>query len=159
MAVLQVTPTRDLILRFFPPEKRFSADVQSLATLLDRFLSVEGLTSQLNALVELKEWTAKSSTSPLDGTGARLEAFLTLLESQSELRIRFQQVVRQILPQIHSVESFAEAGLHPRESFWSEAVRRLTQRILPSARDDSDLSGLALRLYPTSRAVEMRIQL
>ncbi len=159
MAVLQVTPTRDLVLRFFTSEKRFSADVQSLATILDGFLGAPDLQSQLNALVDLKEWTVKGSPSPLKGMGARLEAFITLIETQSELRIRFQQVVREILPQIHSVESFAEAGLHPRGSFWSEAARRLTQRILPSALDDTDLSGLALRLYPTSRALERRLQL
>ena len=140
MAVLQVTPTRDLVLRFFTSEKRFSADVQSLATILDGFLGAPDLQSQLNALVDLKEWTVKGSPSTLKGMGARLEAFITLIETQSELRIRFQQVVREILPQIHSVESFAEAGLHPRGSFWSEAARRLTQRILPSALDDPEYS-------------------
>ena len=159
MAVLQVTPTRDLVLSFFPPEERAGADVLPLAELINRFLSAADLHSQLNALVDLKEWTTKSGWSRLDRRGSRLETFLMLMETQSELRIRFQQVIRQILPQIHSVESFAEAGLHPRESFWSEVVRRLTQRILPSARDESDLSGFALRLYPTSIAMERRLQL
>jgi len=159
MAVLQVTSTRDLVLSFFPPANRADRDVQSLAALIDRFLSAADLSSQLSALIELKEWLTKSSRSSLDRRGPRIETFLTLMETQSELRIRLQQVTRQILPQIHSVESFAEAGLHPRESFWSEAVRRLTQRILPSARDDSDLSGFALRLYPTSRTMEKRLQL
>jgi site-specific recombinase len=154
-----VTPTRDLVLSFFPPKERTSTDVHALAFLLDRFFSAPDLPLQLDALVHLKEWTAKTSSSSFDGYGTRLEAFLKLFESQSELRIRFQRTIRQILPQINSVESFAEAGLHPRESFWSEAVRRLTQRILPSARDDSDLSGLALRLYPTSSDMERRLQL
>ena len=157
MSVLQVTPTRELVLSLLPPAVRTTAEAHTLASLLHRFFSASDLSSQLDALVDLKEWTAKTGSSPLDGSGSRLEALLMFVESQSELRTRFQQVIRQILPQLNSVESFAEAGLHPRESFWSEAARRLTQRILPSARDESDLSGLALRLYPTSKALEARL--
>jgi len=159
MGVLAVTPTRDLVMNFFPAESRYGRDVQSLATLLDRFFTATSLTDRLDSLVELKEWVAKAGASPLGGHVSRMEAFLSLVESQDELRNRFQQTVREILPQIHSVESFAEAGLHPREGLWSEAIRRLTQRVLPSARDDSDLSAIVLRLYPTSRSVETRLLL
>ena len=159
MGVVEVTPTRDQVMNFFPAGSRAGRDVQSLAALLDRFFAAASLTEQLDSLVALKEWIAKAGTSPVGGHVSRMEAFLSLIESEGELHARFQQAVREILPQIHSVESFAEAGLHPREGLWSEAIRRLTQRILPSARDDSDLSALALRLYPTSGSVETRLQL
>jgi site-specific recombinase len=159
MSVLQVPQTRDLVLSFFPLEKRGESDVHSLVSLLDNFLDAPDLPSQLDALVQLKEWTAKSGPSPLEGSESRLEAFLSLMEARNQLRIRFQQVVREMLPQIRSVDSFAESGLHPREGLWSETVRRMTQRILPSAREDYDLSGLTLRLYPTRKAVEGRLEL
>jgi site-specific recombinase len=154
MSVLQAAQVRDQVLNFFPSPLRGNPDIQSLAKILDTLLTVTNLPAQLDAFVELKEWTTSSESLPLFGQGSRLEVFLSLIESQSELRSHFQQVVRQILTQVHSVELFAEAGLHPREGMWSEAVRRFTQRLLPSAREVSDLSRLALRLYPTSNAID-----
>jgi site-specific recombinase len=160
MTVLQVTPTRKLVLSFFPPDDRVNHDVQSLALIFEKLFDAADLSSKLGALVELKDWTAKSGPPPLRSQGwSHLEACLALIESQPELRQRLHQVVREILTQVRSLESFAEAGLHPREGLWSEAVRRLTQRILPSARDESDLSLLLLRLYPTSQALDRRIGL
>ena len=85
---------------------------------------------------------------------SRLETVLALLEKQSELRSGVQAGVRQILAETRSVELFAEAGLHPREGLWSEAVRRLVEEILPSAREDTDLSKLAWRLYHTSEDID-----
>jgi site-specific recombinase len=41
---------------------------------------------------------------------------------------------------------------------WSDAARRLTQRILPSARDDTDLSWLVSRLYPTAKSIDLLIE-
>jgi len=79
------------------------------------------------------------------------------MESQSELRAHFQRAVRKILTEVRSVELFAEAGLHPREGLWSEAVRRLIEELLPSAREDTDLSKFVFRLYPTSEAIERLI--
>jgi site-specific recombinase len=37
---------------------------------------------------------------------------------------------------------------------WSEAARRLVEEILPSAREDTDLSKFVFRLYPTSEAID-----
>lgn len=102
----------------------------------------------LDAFVALRDWTTDRSPSP-DRSMSRLETVLALMESRAELRSGFQQGVRQILTEIHSVELFAEAGLHPREGLWSEAVRRLVEEVLPSAREDTDLAKLAFRPYPT----------
>jgi len=88
-----------------------------------------------------------------------LETVLTLMDSDSKLRNRFQQGMRQILTDVRSVELFAESGLHPREGLWSEAVRRLIEEVLPSAREDADLSKLVFRLYPTSQDIERLLAL
>jgi site-specific recombinase len=158
MLVSQLPHTRDLVLSAFPTTERNSPDVLFLASHLEDFLAAPDLTGRLNAFVELKAWATSAHRWRPDPRMDRLEALLSLVESQTEIRAGFQHTVRQILSEMHSVELFAEAGLHPREGVWSEAARRLTQRILPSARDDSDLSRLAYRLYPSSQAIDRLIQ-
>ena len=159
MPALEATQIRDEVLSFFPLHIRDNQDVKSLANILDTFLTAKDLPTQLDSFVELKEWTASRKPSSLDSQWSRLEAFLSLMESDRNLSSRFQQVVRQILTQVRSVELFAEAGLQPREGLWSEAARRLTQRLLPSARKTSDLSRLTLRLYPNAQAIDRLTQL
>lgn len=158
MLVFQPTQTRDLVLSAFPTTERDNPDVLSLASYLENFLAAQDLTARLTAFVELKAWATSGHRWRSDPRIDRLEALLSLVESQAEIRSAFQHVVRLILSEIHSVELFAEAGLHPREGMWSEAARRLTQRILPSARDDSDLSRLAYRLYPSRQAIDGLVQ-
>jgi site-specific recombinase len=158
MLVSQASQTRDLVLNSFPAVDRDNPDVQSLASLLENFFSAPNLAARLDGFVELKAWSTTGHRWRPDRRLDRLEALLSLVESQNEIRSRFLQTVGQILAEMHSVELFAEAGLHPRESLWSDAARRLTQRILPSARDDSDLSRLALRLYPTAKSIDRLIE-
>ena len=151
--------TRELIRSFFPSEKRQKYSVQSLVSILQRFLEAPDLSTRLDAFVALKEWVNRHSPSPGGQDQTRLDTLLSLIESQSELRVRFQAGVREILTDVRSVELFAEAGLHPREGLWSEAVRRLVEEVLPSAREDTDLSKLVFRLYPTSQAIERLLAL
>ncbi len=149
----------ELVRNFFPPERRLQPSVISLASSLERFLGAVDLTTRLDAFTELKEWSASISPSPAGNGMTRLETVLSLVESQGELRVQFQQQVREILNEVRSVELFAEAGLHPREGLWSEAARRLMEELLPSAREDTDLSKLVFRLYPTGKAIERLIAL
>jgi len=147
-------PTREWVRESLPPESRSRPEVESLAAILAAFIDAADLAARLDALTELREWTAGRPARPAAGGHTRLEILLTLLESHDELRARFQQGVREILIATRSVELFAEAGLHPREGLWSEALRRLIEGLLPSARADTDLAKLAFRLYPTARAIE-----
>jgi site-specific recombinase len=158
MLVSQASQTRDLVLSSFPARDRDNPDVQSLASLLENFLAAPDLAARLDGFVELKAWSTSGHRWRPDRRLDRLEALLSLVESQAEIRSGFQQTIGQILVEMHSVESFAEAGLHPREGLWSDAARRLTQRILPSARDDSDLSRLVFRLYPTAKSIDRLIE-
>src|ERR1700751_6038808 len=144
------------ILDFFPPERRKDSSIESLATILKTFVYATDLGTRLDAFIELREWTNVRSRS-IDAK-TRLEAVLTLMESQTELRAQFQRGVREILSEIRSVELFAEAGLHPREGLWFEAVRRIVEEVLPSAREDTDLSKFVFRLCPTSQAIDQLVR-
>jgi site-specific recombinase len=150
--------TRVSIVSFFPATGRTQRSVESLASFLHDFIYAPDLPSRLNAFIELRAWTTEAAPSPLSGMN-RLETVLALMEARSELRIQFQQGVREILTEIRSVDLFAEAGLHPREGLWSEAVRRLIEEILPSAREDTDLAKFAFRLYPTGSAIQRLVTL
>jgi site-specific recombinase len=152
IALPPMQDVRDQVLAFFPPEKRAAPETRSLTRLFKNFLSAGDLATRLDAFIELKAWT--SIGAPVLNNEPRLESLLRLLESQTDLRTLFQQSVREILTQIHSVELFAEAGLHPRERVWSEAARRILDRLLPSAREDTDLSKFLTRLYPTTKDIE-----
>lgn len=158
MLVSQPIRSRDLVLNAFRAEDHANPDVVALVSLLDEFLAASDLSTRLSAFVDLKVWIVSDDRWSLDPRMSRMDGFLAVIESQNEIRSGFQQSVRQILGEIQSVDMIAEAGLHPREGMWSEAVRRVTERILPSARNDRDLSALALRLYPTSQSIDRLIE-
>jgi site-specific recombinase len=139
---------------FFPPKSPAEHSVETLIFILNDFICATDLATRLNAFVQLKEWVAGRTPSSREDSMMRLEILLVLIESRSELRTGFQRGVRQILTEVRSVELYAEAGLHPREGLWSEAARRLVEQVLPSAREDTDLSKLIFRLYPTSETIE-----
>jgi site-specific recombinase len=79
---------------------------------------------------------------------------LLFLEEDAPLRAEFQITFHAMLGEIQAVSLIAEAGLHPRESMWSEVVRRIVERVLPPARGDADLSKLVYRLQPDDRYIQ-----
>lgn len=154
-AALPARSTTEAVWSFFSGRSSTNRRaIDFLARTLDQFTNAPDLPTRLDAFVALKEWVSSSEPSPLGKEGSRLEAVLSLMESEPELRDQFQRGVRQIFTQIRSVELFAEAGLHPREGIWSEAVRRIVARAMPSAREDTDLAKLVTRLYPTDEEID-----
>jgi site-specific recombinase len=163
MPVIDASPspalqTRELVLAFFPADLRANRAVEALASRLKDFVGAEDLSARLDAFVALKEWAGPGNPSPVPGQ-LRLQTLLALMESQSELRAWFQHGMRQILTETRSVELFAEAGLHPHESMWTEEWRRIVETILPSAREDTDLAKLVSRLFPGSADMERVLSL
>lgn len=159
MATLAGQPTLESIRDFFAPEKRRKQSVRSLASGLIEFIEAKDLSARLDAFLELRGWVTKRSPSPAGKGITRLDTLMSLMEANRELRIHFQEGMRQILTEVRSVELFAEAGLHPREGLWSEFARRVMEEALPSAHEDTDLSKLISRLYPTREAIERVIDL
>ena len=89
----------------------------------------------------------------------RLIRWVRLLEYDDLLRIDFQQSFQAMLAELNSVPLFAEAGLPAHHGIFSEGLRRIVQRLLPTARAESDTSRLVISLFASSRDVERFLEL
>ena len=128
---------------------RLPGESTQLQHLLQEFSAQSNLDRRLNSFSRLVDWSRASGrlTSASERIG-RVNELLSVLESDVALRVPFQKAFHEMLGDTQAVGLFAEAGLHPRESLWSEAARRIAERILPSARADADLSKLVFRMHP-----------
>ena len=124
--------------------------VQILAGALTELVGGKTLSVRLRAFARLKHWSDEEFPS-------RLDNLLDFMTAEPDLRAAFQCAVGEIATEMQSVDLFAEAGLHPRAGLWSEAWRRIVQRVLPSAREDTDLGKLISQLYPTQEEIERLI--
>ncbi len=129
--------------RMAPPE---------LVRWLDAFCQATTLHKRNAALIGLVGWMRKPATSIADLSG--LPGFVEYLEANSEVRFRFQVASSDLLAQMNCVSLFAEAGIPSDHSFVSEIAHRISARLLPSARDQSDAAKLLVRLYSTERSVK-----
>jgi site-specific recombinase len=89
----------------------------------------------------------------------RLLNWLRMLEHDDLLRIDFQEAFQAMLSELDSVALLAEAGLPRHHAVLSEGLRRLFNRIMPSAMELSDSSRLMVALFAHSRDVERFLQL
>ncbi len=89
----------------------------------------------------------------------RLLRWIRLLEYDDLLRIDFQQAFQAMLAELNSVSLFAEAGLPAHHAIFSEGLRRIFQRLLPSARSESDTSRLVVSLFAASRDVDRFLEM
>ena len=135
-------------------DKRLEAERAKLWGILQEFCAQLSLDGRLHSFSRLAAWTR------FDGRSAsaaerirRLNELLSLLEGDVDLRVSFQKAFHSMLGETQAVGLFAEAGLHPRESLWSELARRIVERILPSAQADADLSKLVFQLHPDDRYI------
>ena len=83
-----------------------------------------------------------------------LSGLVEYLESNAEVRLRFQAAFAELLSQMNCISLFAEAGIPSDHSFVSEIGHRISSRLLPSAREQSDAAKLLVTLYPTERNVQ-----
>jgi site-specific recombinase len=126
-----------------------------LPQLLEEFCEQSTLPSRLQHFSKLVQWVRSANkSSSASARTKNLENVISLLEEDSSLRARFQNTFHALLGEAQTVSLIAEAGLHPRESLWSEAVRRIVERILPSAIEDSNLSKLVYRLHSDGRHIQ-----
>jgi len=128
------------------------AEGLQLRRILQEFCAESSLNGRLHSFSRLVNWTRfdGKTTSASERIG-RLNELLSLLEAEVHLRVLFQTAFHAMLGETQAIGLFAEAGLHPRESLWSELARRIVERILPSARADTDLSKLVFRIHPDDR--------
>ena len=135
-------------------DKGLEAERTQLRRILQEFCTELSLNGRLHSFSRLTGWSRfdGKSASVAERIG-RLNELLSLLEGDVDLRVPFQEAFHAMLGETQAVGLFAEAGLHPRESLWSELARRVVERILPSARADADLSKLVFQLHPDDRYI------
>lgn len=86
--------------------------------------------------------------------GSGLPGLVAYLEANADLRTRCQAAFATLLAKLNCVPLFAEAGIPSDHSFVSEIGLRISARLLPSAREQSDAAKLLVMLYPTERDVK-----
>jgi site-specific recombinase len=89
----------------------------------------------------------------------RLLCWVRMLEHDDLLRLDFQEAFQSMLAGLDSVALLAEAGLPKHHAVFSEGLRRIFNRVLPSALAISDSSRLLVSLFATSRDVERFLEL
>jgi site-specific recombinase len=164
--VAKVDSTRDLLLSLFPREVHANRSLQALASLLDDFNRAGTLHARLDALVALYEWLRRSDSlipelHPATGAFAkdgpewrRERVWISVLEASPELRDRYHAGIAAILEETDAVSLFAQSGLPTDRGLLSETFDRFFNIVLPAPREETDLSKLFLRLFPTPREVD-----
>jgi site-specific recombinase len=89
----------------------------------------------------------------------RLLLWIRLLERNDRLRLDFQENFQAMLGELESRSLLTEAGLPVRHALFAEGLRRLFQKLLPSARSEADSSRLVVSLFSTPRDVERFLDL
>jgi site-specific recombinase len=76
------------------------------------------------------------------------------MEEDAALNDEFRQSWILLLSELNSVPLFAEAGLPAHPGLLPEILRRVSSRVLPTARADSDAGLLFTSIFSSSQAVE-----
>ena len=84
----------------------------------------------------------------------RLLRWIRMMEQDRELAASFTEAWDELLVNMDSVSLLAEAGLPGHHALGSELLRRVFQRLLPSAREELDAGRLLAEVFPTREAVE-----
>jgi len=80
--------------------------------------------------------------------------WISMMEQNPALRADFEMSWAVMLSGLDSVPLFADAGLPAHHGLFSELLRRLFARVLPSAREESDAGLLFTSVFTSSRAVD-----
>ena len=118
------------------------------------FSASTALDTQTNSFIRLFHsiWTGSSERA----FNVRLLCWIRMLEHDDLLRLDFQETFQAMIFQVDSVALLAEAGLPRHHAVFSEGLRRVFNRLLPSAMAVSDSSRLmvsSLRPFPGCRTL------
>ena len=165
MNTLESTQTR--ILSLFPANLQGNASLCTLAERADALAQANTLSSRLDALVELFLWLRERDdympeplcdTTPANQWGSaewkRERVWISILETSPEIRMEYHAAIASILEETDGVSLFAQSGLPSDRGLFSEMFERFFRIVLPAPRNDSDLSKLLLRLFPTQKEVD-----
>jgi len=121
------------------------------------FATSSALDTQTNSFIRLFHsiWTGSSERA----FNVRLLCWIRMLEHDDLLRLDFQETFQAMISQVDSVSLLAEAGLPRHHAVFSEGLRRVFNRLLPSAMAVSDSSRLMVSVFAHSRDVERFLHL
>ena len=121
--------------------------------------TIEERVDGLLALVDWLRAGVSPVADPLSRGPDRIELLASIVAGDSELRSAFQRAIAAIAAEPSGENPFGETGVPHRRGFVSEFLDRLMAYVLPSPRDDHDLSRLLRRLFVRDRDVETFLQL
>jgi len=161
-----VESTRSLVLSVFPEPQQADPSLQQLADLAEIFTRAGSLHSRLDALVHLYSWL-RGKDSKIPGLDAVMSSeiwrseewrregvWLSILEVSPEVRDRYLAGVASLMEETDGVSLFAQAGLPTDRGLLHEASERLFRTVLPTPREETELSKLFERLFPTPKEVD-----
>jgi site-specific recombinase len=156
------------MLSLFPPAERSNPSLKLLALKAEVLTAASALPQRLDAFVELYSWTSERDGTicgPLPSAACVAEeaanpdskrslVWTSILESSPEILSRYRESIALILRETDGLTFFASSGLPSDRGLLAETSERLSRIVLPSPREDTDLSKLFLRMFPTDKDVD-----
>lgn len=163
-----VESTKDIILSLFPPSDRANFSLRRLANKVEALTAATMLPTRLDAFVDLYAWTRQKdasicdplSTAPtvaaeaVDSSSKRSLVWTSILETSREVLTRYRASIGLILRETDGLTFFAVSGLPTDRGLLAETRNRLSRILLPSPREDTDLSKLFLRMFPSNKEID-----
>ena len=163
-----VESTQELILSLFAPGERGNRSLQLLARKAEALTAASALAQRLDAFVELYSWSRERDgaiCNPLpaapcvaeqaaDPDSKRSLVWTSILEVSPEILERYRESIAFILRETDGLTFFASSGLPSDRGLLAETSERLSRIVLPSPREDTDLSKLFLRMFPSDKEID-----
>ena len=143
-----------------PPQRQSQRDLPKLAARLHALIDAADLPDRLDAWRDLTAWLAGGSLwndvyiDTVDVHGSATQRFAVLMDvlaANSDLAVDVRRAIRAILDETDAANLFGEVGIPSDRGFLSEFGDRLTAKLIPSPRDDHDLSHLVSRSFRRDR--------
>jgi len=132
-----------------PPEK--------LIDLTVAFCGGGPLAAQTRRITEIfaELWDRSSESGFADG----LVNWAAFIAQNAELESRFRAAWQALLTELNWVSFFGESGVPAQNALLPETTRRLFQRLLPSAREETDAARIFTAVFASPRAVQRFLEL
>jgi site-specific recombinase len=129
---------------------------EELVDLTEAFCAASTLSGQMRRIAEIFSFLWDYSDADFT-TG--IVAWVSFLEQDPQLCSRFHYTWQAMLAQLDSVSFFAEAGLPVQTALLPETARRIFQRVLPAARDETDTARIFTAVFASPHAVKRFLDL
>jgi site-specific recombinase len=162
------SPVREQVLAYFGASALGNDTRQALAAHLQQFVEAETLGDRLDAWLRLVHWTRVGTSGTLQVLAARMrwreayvywELLLDVLEQVPTVRRAVQEAVGRIIQETDAVNLIGEAGVPCDRGFLVECGDRIMRKVLPTIRNDRDLTHLLQRQYRSMVEVKWFSQL